>query len=94
MAKRRRTSRAQNKVGESSDGALIKVDPEPLSLVPAEVDRSTVTTVRSTLFSAEFERVIEIIAVERVYRATLAGRLRRLLTAVPQPPGEHPGIAE
>ena len=85
MAKRKRTVRAKNKINPVSQEALVKVDPEPLPAVPAEVYHSrAVTIVRTTLFSAEFEKVIEIIARERVYRAMLAGLGRRLLMSPPQ----------
>ena len=82
MAKRKRTVRAKNKIDPVSQDALVKVDPQLLTAAPAEVYRSqAVTIVRTTLFSAEFEKVIEIIARERVYRAMLAGLGRRLLTS-------------
>ena len=81
MAKSRRTRRASNKIAGSLQGALVKADPSGDSTTP--VHRLNLVTVppRSTLFTAELEEVIEIIARERVYRAMLAGLRRRLLTA-------------
>jgi len=88
MAKSKRTRRAKNKIAGSLEGALIKVDPVPEPT--AAVFRSAPAAVsRSTLFSAEFEEVIEIIATERVYRAMLASFRRRLLMA-PLPVEESP----
>jgi hypothetical protein len=84
MAKRKR--RAKNKIEGSPEGSLIKADVDPLSEPPAVVFRSnTVAVVRSSLFTAEFEAVIELIARERVYRAMLAGLGRRLLMGPSQP---------
>jgi hypothetical protein len=80
--KRKRKSGAKNKIQGSLEGALIKAEPEPRSDVPGVVLRSTSLAVRrSTLFSAELEEAIELIARERVYRAMLAGLGRRLLMA-------------
>ena len=82
--KRKRSSRAKNKIQGSLEGALIKPEPERFSDAPRVTLRSTSIAVpRSTLFSAELEEVIEIIARERVYRAMLAGLGRRLLMAPP-----------
>jgi hypothetical protein len=80
MAKSKRNLRAKNKIAGSDDGALIKVDAALPADVPAVVYRAK-TVVRSTLFSAEFEAVIEIIAIERVRLAMLARRRLRLLAA-------------
>ncbi len=61
---------------------MIKVEPERHSDAPGVILRSTSIAVhRSTLFTAELEKVIDIIARERVYRAMLAGLGRRLLMA-------------
>jgi hypothetical protein len=80
MAKSNRTPRAKNKIEGSYPGSLIKIDADPLPDAPAVVDRSHAIVIqRSTLFTAEFEEIIEIIATERVYRAMLAGFGRRLL---------------
>ncbi len=69
---------AKNKLDGSMSGELIKIDPPPAD-APALVQASQFTTLRrSTLFSAEFEAVIEIIARDRVYRAMLARYARRL----------------
>jgi hypothetical protein len=92
MAKSKRRRRAKNKIeaasSASSDGAVIKADSALPAHVPAVVYRAQ-TVARSTLFSAEFERVIEIIATERVRLAMLATRRLRLLAAplpAPSPP--------
>jgi len=80
--KRKRTSREKNKVQGSLEGSLIKAEPEHYSDAPGMVLRSTsIAAHRSTLFTAELEKVIDIIARERVYRAMLAGLGRRLLMA-------------
>ena len=62
---------------------MIKKEPERFSDVPRVELRSTSIAVRrSTLFSAELEELIDMIARERVYRAMLAaGMGRRLLMA-------------
>jgi hypothetical protein len=91
MAKHKRKRRAKNKLTGSSEGVLIKAEGEKLPQAPAQVYRAHSTTlVRSTLFSADFEAVIEIIAIDRVYRAMLAGLGRRFLMAPPQPLLEPP----
>ena len=84
MTKRKRNGRstpklgAKNKLEGSASGELIKLEP-PAENVPALVQASKFTAIRrSTLFSAEFEAVIEIIARDRVYRAMLARFARRL----------------
>jgi len=80
--KRKRPSRAKNKIQGSLEGSLIKAEPERFSDAHRVDLRSTSIAVhRSTLFTAELERVIDIIARERVYRAMLAGLGRRLLMA-------------
>ena len=89
MTKRKRQSRAKNKIEGPLQGTLIKLDTEPLNEPAAAVHRSNSFAVtRSTLFTAEFEAVIEIIAKERVYRAMLASFGRRLLTWPPTTPIE------
>lgn len=85
MAKSKRTPRAKNKIAGAQDGDLIKIDEDHLgAFVEAPQTEQRVRVVaRSTLFTAELEAVIEIIATERVYRAMLDGLKRRLLTATP-----------
>jgi hypothetical protein len=78
MAKRKRTSRVTNKIEGASTQSLIKVDSVVSMDTPAVVYRSpSVAMIRSTLFSAEFEAIIELIARDRVYRQMLAGLGRR-----------------
>lgn len=79
--RRKRKKVAKNKLHDSLEGSLIKVDPEPhFGDVPQVVLRSkAVVVARNSLFNEELERAIEIIARERVYRAFLAGLGRRLL---------------
>ena len=80
--KRERTSRAKNKIQGSLETSLIKAEPGHYSDVPGVHLRSKSTAiVRSSLFTAELEEVIDMIARERVYRATFAGLGRRLLMA-------------
>lgn len=77
MAKSKR--KAQNKIA-GAGGDLVKVDPRYES--EAGIHRaSPIAVVKSTLFNAELEQVIDIIARERVYRAMLARMGRRMLTA-------------
>lgn len=84
MAKSKRTPRAKNKIADAQAGELIKVEADHFADAPRAEQRARVVAVaRSTLFTAEFEAVIEIIATERVYRAMLDGLKRRLLTATP-----------
>jgi hypothetical protein len=89
--KRKRTSRrAKNKVQGSLEGTLIKVEPEKFAEAPQTERRATAIALRlSTLFSAELEAAIDIIARERVYRAMLAGLGRRLLMAPPPADSEQ-----
>ncbi len=95
MAKRKRKLGAKNKLSDSIDGTLIKVEPDSLPPAPAHVDRSRVVKLtRSTLFTAEFEAVIEIIAVDRVYRAMLDRLGRRFLTGPAPAPGDPPALPE
>ena len=95
MAKSKRNRTAKNKIAASLDGALIKADSNPLTDPPAAVDRShVVTIVRSRLFTAEFEAVIEIIARDRVYRAMLDRLGRRLITGPFPTPNEPPIIPD
>jgi hypothetical protein len=82
MAKSKRTPRAKNKIAGAQAGELIKVEPDRFVDAPQAEQRVRVVA-RSTLFTAELEAVIEIIATERVYRAMLDGLKRRLLTATP-----------
>ncbi len=82
MAKSKRTPRAKNKIAGAQSGELIKVEPDRFVEAPQTEQRVRVVA-RSSLFTAELEAVIEIIATERVYRAMLDGLKRRLLTATP-----------
>jgi hypothetical protein len=84
MTKRKRNGRstpklgAKNKLEGSTSGELIRIEP-PKNDAPALVQASNFTAIRrSTLFSAEFEAVIELIARDRVYRAMIARFARRL----------------
>jgi len=88
MARAKRNRRANNKIEGSTDGALVKAEP---SNVPAIVIQRTdvARAKRASMFSAELEEVIEIIARDRVYRSMLAGLGRRLLAA-PTPNGQDP----
>jgi hypothetical protein len=79
--KRKRKSRAKNKIQSSLDGALIKAEPEGYSDPPRVELRFAVAARRSALFNAELEEAIDIIARERVYREMLARLGRRLLMA-------------
>jgi hypothetical protein len=80
--KRERTSRAKNKIQGPLEGSLIKAGPGHYSDAPGVHLRSKSFAVsRSSLFNTELEAVIDMIARERVYRAMLAGRGRRLLMA-------------
>ena len=84
--KRKRKIRAKNKIQDSPEGAVIKAEPVYHSEAPGIVLRSkSIAAVRSTLFNAELEQLIDMIARERVYRAMLAGLGRRLL----MPPTTH-----
>ena len=78
MAKSRRKRRATNKVEGSSEGALVKADSGSESAI-AIYRSQGIRATRTALLSAELEAVIDIIARDRVYRAMLAGRGRRLL---------------
>lgn len=85
MARRKRTPRAKNKITGSTDGALVPLTPDPFPDAPAQVQRVKVVTVaRSTLFTAELEAVIEIIARERVRQAMMDRLGRRLLSGPSQ----------
>jgi hypothetical protein len=89
MAKHKR--KRKNKLPGSPEGAMIRAEEDKLPQAPAQVFRAHSTNmVRSTLFSADFEAVIEIIAIDRVYRAMLAGLGRRFLTGPQQPLLEPP----
>ena len=87
MAKSKRTRRARNKIAGSLQGALLTADPFVGSAIAVHRSNSA-TVARTTMFSAEFEEVIEIIAREHVYRAMLARLGRRLLLA-PTTNGEN-----
>jgi hypothetical protein len=82
--KRKRTSRAKNKIQGSVETSLIKAAPEHYSDPPAvHLRTKSLAVARSTLFNAELEQAIDVIARERAYRAMLAGLNRRLLMAPP-----------
>ena len=69
MAKSKRKPRAKNKI-DGFAGELIKVDPEPFPGEAAEVRRTQeVKVTRNSYFTADFEALIEMIALDRVYRA-------------------------
>jgi hypothetical protein len=85
MAKRNRRSRAKNNVvPSSSEGVLIRAEADTFAESPrGTYQMAQRALVRSTLFSAELEEAIEIIARDRVYRAMLAAfRKRELLRFV------------
>jgi hypothetical protein len=91
MTRRKRTPRAKNKITGSTDGALIPIGPDPFPDAPAQVQRVKVITVaRSTLFTAELEAVIEIIARERVRQSMMDRLGRRLLSGPTQAMAEVP----
>jgi hypothetical protein len=91
MTKRNRTSRAKNKIEGPNPGSLIKADSSAVAATPQDVHHATaINLTRSTLFTAELEAVIEMIARERVYRAMLAGLGRHLLTSPAHPPANPP----
>ena len=77
MAKSKRTRRASNKIDGSLQGALVTADP----FFESSDQPSAVWISRTTIFNAELEEVIEIIARERVYRAMLDRLGRRLLNS-------------
>ena len=86
--KRKRPRRAKNKIQGSLDNSLVKSEPDHYSEAPRVRMQSTPIAIpRSTVFATELEKVIDIIARERVYRAMLAGLGRRLLIA--PPPNDH-----
>jgi len=80
--KRKRAARAKNKIqGSSPETTLVPTGPALHSEAPGMRLRSRpIAVARSTLFNAELEQAIEIIARERV-RAMLAGRTRLLYMA-------------
>ena len=82
--KRKRKSRAKNKIQGPLERSLIKSGPRHDSDVPGVYLRSkSIAVARSSLFTAELEELIDLIARERVYRAMLARLGRRLLMAPP-----------
>jgi hypothetical protein len=78
MAKAKRNRSAHNKIAGSLEGGLVQAEPttEPAIVAPQP---GAVIVARPTLFTAEFEKVIEIIARDRVYREMLARFGSRLL---------------
>lgn len=89
MWKFKRNRRAQNTIAESLRSVLVTTGP-PIESAPGIHLSSDTRVVRHTLFTAELEEVIEIIARERVYRAMLA-RLAPRLLAAPAPRGDASG---
>ena len=79
MAKSKRNRRAQNQIAGSLPADL-STPASSLEPVLAAPQVTRVRLVKSSLFTAEFEEVIEIIARERVYRAMLARLAGRLLS--------------
>lgn len=78
MAKPKQTRRAKNKIGGATPGTPIKADSFAEAATP--VHRAYAVSVpRSTLFTAELEEIIDIIARDRVYRELRARLERRLL---------------
>ncbi len=84
MAKSKRRRQAKNKIEGAHPGSLIKFDADPYVEAPRTEQRDRATITRSTIFTAELEAVIEIIATERVYRAMLAGVRRRIVKPPPK----------
>lgn len=84
MSKSRRRRRAHNKI-EGSSQPLIKPDPlleaaaDPRVEAVIEVHKTGTVRIARTLFSAELEEIIEIIARERVFRSMMARIGRRSL---------------
>lgn len=89
MSKSRRRRRARNKIDGTSQ-PLIKPDPlleaaaNPAVEAVIEVHRTGTVRIARTLFSAELEEIIEIIARDRVYRAMMARLGRRSLLPPPR----------
>lgn len=85
MAKSKRNRRAKNKIAGSAPGPLAKAeslvttDPFLEPAASAAHRGKTAWISKGTLFSAELEAIIEIIARDRVYRTMLARLGRRLL---------------
>jgi hypothetical protein len=79
--KRKRTSRAKNKIQGAPEGSLVKVGPAAHTSAAPETHLRTraIAVMRSSLFTAELEEAIDLIARERVYRAMLDGLRRRML---------------
>ena len=75
MAKSKRTRRAKNKIAGSAEGALINARPTTDPAFEAAISVGTpsrVWIVKDSLFTADLEEAIDIIARDRVYRAMLA----------------------
>jgi hypothetical protein len=96
MARSKRRPRAKNKITGAFEGALSRSDSPPLvndelsGDGPPPIYRTdAVVVTRSTLFTAEFEALIELIARDRVYRAML-DRLGRRLISGPHPYNPEP----
>jgi hypothetical protein len=80
MAKSKQPRRARNKIDGAAPRALVKAD--SFAEAGAKVDlqqQQAVRIVRSSLFTAELEEIIDIVARERVRREMLARLERRLL---------------
>ena len=89
MAKFKRNRRAKNKIEGSLQGTLVNADPQ--NDATAEVRRPTTALklVRSSLFTAELEEAIELIARERVYRAMRMRLERQLRLSAPEADDGH-----
>ncbi len=86
MARQKRNPRKKNKLDNPLEGELIQAHVDPLPEVPAQVARDrSVTVTRPTVFTAEFEKLVELIARDRVYRMMLE---RRRLGS----PTDEPGV--
>lgn len=79
--RRKRKSRAKNKIEGAPEGSLVKAGPAHYSAAPEVHLRTRAAALaRSGLFNAELEEAIDVIARERVYRAMMAKLRWRLLT--------------
>ncbi|REK15720.1 MAG: hypothetical protein DWQ37_07830 [Planctomycetota bacterium] len=86
MAKSKRNRRATHKVESPEQRDLIRVPDDPFPESSAHVEGThTLRVTRPTIFTAEFEALIELIAIDRVYRAMMERRSRYL-----PPPEELP----
>lgn len=86
MAKSKQNRRAKNRIDGSAEGAMIKVDSGSESAI-AIYRSSGVQTARASMFSAELEYAIDVIARERVFGDMLARRTRTSLLNGPSDAG-------